>query len=666
MKKISVLFFLYAFLCLMAEASPVFRVRKTVYQSDGTTLNITRTGSNHIMYYVTDDGMPVFPTDNGDYCYALFGSNSSVEASNVIAHETSARTPMEQRYAQDCLTKFNASLKMRNLTRYGVGSTLDASVSCIGDVRVPVILAEFTDVSFQESSDSAAFSNHFNASAYTSEGGPGSVRDYFISQSDSAFRPTFDVLAKVKVSRERSYYGAHSGGSSDVRALAYISEAVDSAIATGVDFTPYKNKNGEVFVIVIYPGQGEHVSGDHNQLWASYYYSMSHTVKGLRFTSGLVMDELADYGNGEMFDGIGTFCHEFSHALGLPDLYNTNNAVGIFGMDAWDIMDYGQFCNLSHTPVGYSAYEREFMGWMKIDTLKNVKQTVTLSPLGSGKGNPRAYRIPNENDSSGNEYYILENRQKSDWFLPLYGEGMLVFHVDYSSSAWANNSVNNNASHQRMTIIPADNVLTPLANRSSFYKGDPFPGLTNNTELSSVTVPCDTAYKGQYMNIRLSNIHQDTNRNIIFDYQHPYSVDSLSVTNISESGFTLSWKELKSAQGYAVFLSSNDSIISSDTANVASIVYDNLNMNLEYTVSVVPLSDYYFDTEPVYIVVTGGNNNDVNRDGIVNSADVVSIYNYIADGETSGVRETYADVNRDRTVNTADATAVFNAISGNQ
>lgn len=662
MKNILFLFLITFVSAMTAIASPVYRVRKTITQSDGTTLHVTRTGSNQIMYYVTDDGMPVFPAQNGDYCYACFGDDGEVEAGEIVAHEASSRTPMEQSYAQNCLSRFNSFLKMRNLNRYGVGFRDDASVACVGDVRVPVVMAEFTDVSFQEGNDIALFSKHFNASSYKDEGGPGSVRDYFIAQSDSAFRPTFDVLAKVKVSHERRYYGAHSGGSSDIRPLAYMAEAVDSAIAKGVDFSPYKNKNGEVFVVVIYPGQGEHVSGERDELWAAYYYTMSHTVAGLKFTSGLVMDELADYGDGEMFDGIGTFCHEFSHALGLPDLYNSN---GAFGMDAWDIMDYGQFCNYSHTPVGYSAYEREFMGWLKVDTLHNSKQIVTLAPLHNPAGAHRAYRIPNENDTYGNEYYILENRQRSDWFLPLYGEGMLVMHVDYSASAWANNTVNSNASHPRMTIIPADNVLTPTGSRSIYYRGDPFPGYTNNTELSSLTAPCDTAYKGRYMNIRLSDIHRDNNRNIVFNYQYPYSVDSVAATNITESGFTLSWAELESARSYAVSLSLGDSLLSADTVEVASIVFDNLDMSLTYTVSVEPVSESYFATEPVSLIVFG-NVGDVNRDGIINSADVVSIYNYVAEGEASGVSKIYADVNNDGVVNSADAAVVYNIISGNK
>lgn len=644
--------------------SPVYRIRKTVTQSDGSILNVMRTGADHLLYYITDDGMPVYPNSKGDYCYALFGEEGEIEAGTVIAHDSASRTPMEQRFAEAKLRDFLSFLKMRNVTRYGIGSKETASVPCLGDVRVPVVLAEFSDVSFQDGHDIDQFAKHFNASSYTDEGGPGSVRDYFIAQSDSAFRPTFDVVAKVKVSQSRRYYGANSGGS-DIRARAYISEAVDSAIAHGTDFSPYKNANNEVFVVVIYPGHGEQVSGEAEQLWAAYYYSMSHTVSGLKITSGLVMDELADYGAGEMFDGIGTFCHEFSHALGLPDFYNTNGQTGIFGMDAWDIMDYGQFNNYTRTPVGYTAYEREFMGWMKIDTLENRKQIVSLSPLG-GKNGTRAYRIPNQKDRSGNEYYLLENRQRSDWFLSLYGEGMLVMHVDYSPSAWSSNSVNNNASHQRMTIIPADNALTPLAQRSSYYKGDPFPGNTNNTELSSTTTPCDTAYIGNYMNIRLNNIHRDANRNIVFFYQcsgRLNSVDTISASSITSSGFTTSWSRVEDAEEYVLTLRQGNDIIRTDTLQTDSYTYSGLNLDTSYNVSIVAIGQDWLDSE-ARMVNVGGSIGDVNRDGVYNSADIVAIYNYIAYGESSGVEFFYADVNRDGVINSADATAVYNIVNG--
>lgn len=666
--------FIATILCLTlviaaAMASPVFRVKKTVVQSDGTTLIVTRTGADHVLYYITNDGMPVFPDKSGDYCYAEFDAKGNICASTILAHEATDRTPIEQRWADRHCSDFFTRMEMRHKTRanYGVGDLNRASVSCMGDVRIPVIMAEFSDLTFQPENDIERFNRHFNATSYTDEGGAGSVRDYFIAQSDGQFRPQFDIVAKVAVSKTRAEYGSNSAGD-DINPTGYMAEAIDSATAHGVDFSPYKNKNGDIMVIVIYPGHGEQVSGNENEIWAAYYWSLSHTNnRGLKFKAGLVMDELADYGAGEQFDGIGTLCHEFSHALGLPDFYNTNNAAGIFGMDAWSLMDYGQFNNYSRTPVGYTAYEREFMGWMKIDTLRNEKQLVTLPPLHSDSA-VRAYRIPNEADPTGNEYYILENREQSDWFLTLYGEGMLINHVHYDYTAWTNKAINNTRTHQRMTVIPADGRLTPYGGgKASAYKGDLWPGYTNNMELNSTTTPCDTAYIGRYMNIHMTNIHRDGLNNIVFFYQcsgQLNSIKNLKFIPDTDLQLTASFTEVPNAEHYVLTLCQDNDTLRTDTVDVTIFTYTELTSGTRYTLSVKAIADDYLDSPTATVNATATNaiRGDVNLDTKINSADVVAIYSYIIDGQLSGISETDADVNRDNKINTADVTAVYDII----
>ena len=657
-------------------ASPVFRVKKTVVQSDGSRLTLTRTGVHHTLYYVTDDDMVVFPNDRGDYCYAVFDSEGNVSAGSLLAHEAADRTPAERRMAQRSTEQFFTTLNMRHKVRYGVGALSLASVASKGDVKIPVILAEFSDVTFKQGNDIARFDRHLNGENYTEEGGPGSVRDYFMAQSDGQFRPRFDVLGKVKVSKRRADYGANSGGD-DKNATGFIAEAVDSAEAHGIDFSPYKNSKGEIMVTVIYPGHCEQVSGNADEIWAAYYWSISHTGKrsGLKFKAGFVMDELADYGAGEQFDGIGTFCHEFSHALGLPDLYNTNGASGIFGMDAWDLMDYGQFNNYGHTPVGYTAYEREFFGWIKIDTLRNEKQLVTLPPLHSNSP-VRAYRIPNPADASGHEYYMLENREESDWFLRLYGEGMLILHVDYDYTAWTNKDINNNRYHQRMTIIPADGVLTPLSTKSSDYKGDLWPGRTNNMTLNSTATPCDTAYVGRYMGIRMNNIHRDGLNNIVFYYQCSGQLGSIRNLSLDpgeeENSLTATFKAVANAEHYVLTLTQGDQTVRTDTisadnttATSLTFTYPDLQHATLYTLTVVAEADDWLSSPQAVIsasvpdVIARG---DVNRDHSVNTADVVAIYAYIISGQESKIDPEDADVDQNGFVNSADVVAVYNII----
>lgn len=648
-------------------ASPVFRIKKTVTQSDSTTLTITRVGADHVCYYVTEDNMPVWQNATGDYCYATIDNEGNVSASDVVAHEASVRTSQENAYAKASAEEFYTFIDMRNKSRYGIGSLANASVPSKGDVRIAVILAEFSDVEFQPENGIEKFHKHFNASNYKDEGGAGSVRDYFIAQSDSMFRPTFDVLTKVKLKNTCKYYGANSNGN-DVRARAYIADAVDAAVANGVDFSPYKNDKGEIFVIVIYPGHGEQVSGEPETLWAAYFYSMSHTLGDLKFTSGLVMDELANYGRGEQFDGIGTLCHEFSHALGLPDFYNTNSARGIFGMDAWSIMDYGQFNNVSRTPVGYTSYEREFMGWLKIETLKNEKQYVSLAPLHTKEPN-RAYRIVNPANKTGNEYYLIENRQKSDWYSSTYGEGMLVIHVDYDANSWASNTINNNSSRQRMTIIPADNMASPISSKASDYKGDLFPGYLGVQEFSQTTTPAPTVYTGGVMDIKMTKIHEISD-NIEFYYQCSGILDmpkNVAVTSADATGVTISFDNVDNATKYTVVVYKDKTIVTMKTVESNQVSFDNLTPLTEYTVSVVAKADDYLDSKEACILLpyTGTISGDVNLDSVVNAADVVSIYNFITRGEESGVLKMLADVNKDNVVNAADVTQVYNIIAGN-
>lgn len=53
---------------------------------------------------------------------------------------------------------------------------------------------------------------------------------------------------------------------------------------------------------------------------------------------------------------------------------------------------------------------------------------------------------------------------------------------------------------------------------------------------------------------------------------------------------------------------------------------------------------------------------DVDLDGVINSSDIVSVYNYIINGEESGIIKACADVNGDGTINSADVTTIYNLI----
>ncbi|MDE5808146.1 MAG: M6 family metalloprotease domain-containing protein, partial [Muribaculaceae bacterium] len=232
-----------------------------------------------------------------------------------------------------------------------------------------------------------------------------------------------------------------------------------------IDYSKYDNDGDGVcdVLIILYAGDGEASSYDRdaeNAIWpcqwslSSSDYGKSLTLDNTLINKFAVFNEL-NGSNLRKIDGIGTFCHEFSHCLGLPDFYDTNYGQ-LFGMGPWSLMDSGSYLDDGYTPIGYSAYEKEFMGWIDIEEGK--KNTYYSLPVLNqvNAATDKAVRLTNPADPD--EYFILENRRRQGWDKYMDAEGLLIYHVTYSASAWENNNVND-FPMQRMTPVPCDNNL---------------------------------------------------------------------------------------------------------------------------------------------------------------------------------------------------------------
>ena len=337
-----------------------------------------------------------------------------------------------------------------------------------------LILVNFQNVSFRTPVDT--IKNMINGDNFTRSysytygknryviNSSGSARKYFKDQSFGQYNPTFDVVGPVTVSKNMAYYGENDKQGYDKRPTEMIKEACLLANADGVDFTKYDNDNdGKVdFVYVIYAGFGEADGGADSTIWPHSYDLYTYgrvrcNVDGKlvdRYACGCEMSYMS-----KKYDGIGTFCHEFSHVMGIPDLYSTDDKTTHKTMGAWDIMDYGPYNNDGNTPPSYSAYERFFFGWMTPRLLKESKTDVTLKNLNTArdaimlcKGEPNMVGT-NPNPTT---FYMLENRQKTGWdeFLP--GEGMLLTKVSYDHDKWVWNKINNDPNDMGVDLIEAD------------------------------------------------------------------------------------------------------------------------------------------------------------------------------------------------------------------
>ncbi len=582
MKKL-LLFILLLFFVLNVAAIPARRQPREVKQSDGTTLVVRLIGNEAFHYYTTLDNVPVVRGANGDFFYATLSADGFLESSGVLAHNAMGRSYEEQSVIDmNDFSNLRADVKKIALSRINknlLSRRKSQTIRPNGVINVPVLLVEFADEKFTFTKQD--IEPIFNGVDYTDFKTPyleamgigaiqGSVRDYFSDQSDGAFTPNFIVTDIITLDKNMSYYGGNNNEGNDKNPQQMIIDACRK-VDGKFDFSKCDNNgDGEIeFLYCMYAGYSEASGASENTVWPHQWYLSSHlgtiTLDGVivdnyACSSELAFsDELAEsYGSSyaNNISGIGSCCHEFSHCLGLPDFYDTSDSDNPnFGMDYWDLMDYGCYNVEGYIPIGYSAYERDFMGWRELMVLteKGDYQMTALTAGGHG------YKIINE--ANENEYYILENRQQEGWDSYIFNSGMLITHVDYSYNAWFNNVVNNNASHQRFTIIPADGKQTTYdsAKSSDEYtnglRGDIWPGNTGNTELTDTSSPAAKVYSGSYMSKPITNI-VNKNKVVSFSFMRgPITApEALAATDISAEGFTANWTAVEDAVKYTLRL----------------------------------------------------------------------------------------------------------------
>lgn len=466
---------------------------KIFTQQDGSKISISLTGDEHCHYYITTDSIPIFFKDKSYYYGDI--KDGKVFVSDILAHDVNSRYDNEK-YFEHKKGNLNNILKSETLEWVGTNNPNKQKVAkgiseikthrqIIGKKKGLVILVNFSDCKMSSLNPRYEFNRLFNETGYSDNGHIGSVHDYFYDQSYGKFNLEFDVVGPVTLSKEMSYYGSNSsitGG--DARPYEMVVEACQ-LVDEEIDFSQYDwDGDGEVEqVFIIYAGYGEHAGAPSTTIWPhkSTLRLKSITLDDVKIDTYACSCELQGI-NGNKINGIGTPCHEFSHCLGFPDIYDTDYS-GAFGMSYWDIMNSGAHSGPSgngEVPYGYSAYERWMAGWLEPSEISESCHITTLRNLGKY---PDAYII--YNDGNRNEFFMIENHQNSRWFqyVDTYTDnhGMMVTHIDYDETIWKNNNVNQDPQHQRMTIVPADNSY---GETETNFAGDLFPGLNKITSLT--------------------------------------------------------------------------------------------------------------------------------------------------------------------------------------
>ena len=508
-----------------ADAVPALRVRQTITLADGSTVTAVLQGDEHMHWFETADGRRFVGNGEGRYVPAdMVAMKRSAEARrSAIAAERAKR------------------LGRVRSTFCPAGGALRAEIggdhiTYTGKKRGLVILVDFPDQHFADGHDNAYYQRVCNETDFSSdEGYVGSVRDYFYAQSNGLFELTFDIVGPYTAKEKLAYYGGNgaNGQGGDINVRRLIKEACDFA-ADRVNFADYDwDGDGEADqVFVLYSGLSEAAGGAPETIWPhEWRLSSDDTVGKQVYSTGAVdtygcanelgrkVDKNNEYTDETYPAGVGTFCHEFSHCLGFADMYDYNGQRN-YGMCVWDVMDQGAYLGDGMVPCNYTAFERIYAGWVEpivLDSPASVERMQAVSDFG------RPFII--YNDGCADEYYLLDNRMRTGWDAKLYGEGLLVTHVDYDASAWASNAVNYSGyGHQRCTIFHADNK----EGRSTLQdlRGDPYPyvnGAIVNDELSSESLPTATLYNAntdgrKFMNKPITAITRADDGTIAFDF----------------------------------------------------------------------------------------------------------------------------------------------------
>lgn len=382
-----------------------------------------------------------------------------------------------------------------------IGNSNPAYTPHNGSPKILVILANFKDKPFRVNYPKKAFNEFFNSeNGFTDYGNGnkqnyGSIKQYFEKMSSNSFSPIFDVHGPINLPDSMKVYGgSNTTSNSDENisklvkdALAQLSDSIKDASQYDSDGDGYIDC---VCIISAYLGQNN--GGNGNCVWACTG-NTSGTFGGknvgwFSLSSELYPAYVDATQKIAQINGIGVACHEFSHALGLPDIYpTTSNAIADNQeIELWDLMDGGEYANNSFTPTPYTAWEKKQIGWNVNIINLNDNKTITMDKTTEEGG--QAYKIPNSKNA--NEYFLIENIQQTGWNSGAMYHGLQIYHVNDQNYIYVNTHLNNTLGEPGMGIVPADgNSMSSYLKTSEIayedqHKGDLFPGTSNITVLN--------------------------------------------------------------------------------------------------------------------------------------------------------------------------------------
>ena len=528
-----------AALLLMAGVASAVPVRpgqwSTLTLADGTTVRAELRGSEYGTWFQDAQGQ----------CYVKQGDRyvRAEEASSSTSRQTATAV---RRSHRGLFTSTGNGLGSK-------GKNSGGAMYSLGEHTIPVLMVEFSDTKFSPLHTPAFVQEYLTKEGFQYANpntgmieGLGSIRDFFVSQSQGQFKPTFNVLGKVTVDNPYRYYGQHGvnpnypneGQQPDMRPDQMVFDAMKAAMTQlqGVDFKAFEvetpadenHAKGIPLLCCLYAGEAESNHGNPEDydyqpdlLWP-HELDVNKDVEvaagtTVHLNSYFIGHEIEN--DGKSLAGVGIFVHELGHALGLPDWYctTTDPSKAYSGDDAygfWSTMDVGCYVGGGWTPMGYTAYERSYMGWLDIPTITTSGHVKLNKPYTDGYC--AAFFINGDKEKDP-EYFIVETRYPSTWYpeatrldinsdVVSYGSGLMLTRFAFDPEIWNLNAPNNLQKAKRSQMITADGeYLNRFAHQSNLY-GNGVSTISGKTFLS-----------GKKWDATLSNIKKNEDGSVEFD-----------------------------------------------------------------------------------------------------------------------------------------------------
>ncbi|NQV41778.1 MAG: M6 family metalloprotease domain-containing protein [Candidatus Marinimicrobia bacterium] len=207
----------------------------------------------------------------------------------------------------------------------------------------------------------------------------------------------------------------------------------------------------------------------------------------------------AEGSNGGLIE-IAVFSHEFGHAIGLPDLYDTDYSSD--GIGRWCLMAGGTNLLPNSSPPHMSVWCKEMLGWVIPVVLDANIDSISIPPIV-----PTGFALKVWKDGEvdpwesgygqglevGREYFLIENRQHIGTDQHLVGTGLIIYHVD--NTQWGNSD----DEHRLVDIEPAN------GQEGGTNPGQTWSATSENQLFDFQTIPSSASYAFENTEVAIFN-----------------------------------------------------------------------------------------------------------------------------------------------------------------